>query len=590
MATKLKEVDVVLVGLGLAGGILAKELSQAGLKVVGLERGIKRDTNPDFAVPQIRDELRHAARTDLMMDTARDTITFRHDMKSPALPMRRLGAFLPGEGVGGSGVHWNGVTFRWMPKKDLQIRTHYQERVGAGGIPADMTLQDWGITYDELEPFYDTFERAFAVSGKAGNIRGQIQPGGNPFEGPRAREYALPPLKDSYSTELFAEATRNLGYHPFLVAAANASQAYTNPDGVKFGACQYCGHCERFGCESNAKGSPHLAVIPLALASPNFELRTQAWVTKVNLDSTRKRATSVSYVDLRTGEEFEQPAGLVVVSAFAVNNTHMLLLSGIGTPYDPLTGKGVVGKNYGYQIDNGVQAFFEDKAFNPFMAAGALSRRIDDFHASDAFDGTQFGFFGGSTIAVSQNSGRPIAYRPVPPGTPRWGSEWKRATAKWYQQSMAIRTSSSNMPNRYHYYDLDPTYKNAFGQPLMRLTFNFTDNDFKNRDFALQKAYEIAKSMNPKHLTTPETSRQDFSLVPYQTTHNTGGTIMGANPRTSVVNKYLQSWDVSNVFVVGASVLPHDSAYPPTGPVGALAYWTADAIRNRYIRRPGPLA
>ena len=93
MATRLKDVDVVLVGLGLTGGILAKELSAAGLKVVGLERGIKRETNPDFAVPQIRDELRYAVRTDLMMDTARDTITFRHHPKDVALPMRRLGAF-----------------------------------------------------------------------------------------------------------------------------------------------------------------------------------------------------------------------------------------------------------------------------------------------------------------------------------------------------------------------------------------------------------------------------------------------------------------------------------------------------------------
>ena len=154
---------------------------------------------------------------------------------------------------------------------------------------------------------------------------------------------------------------------------------------------------------------------------------------------------------------------------------------------------------------------------------------------------------------------------------------------------MGIATSSSNMPNRYHYYDLDPTYKNAFGQPLMRLTYNFTENDFKTRDFTSQKAYEIGKSLNPTHLSEPDRRRQDFSLVPYQSTHNTGGTIMGADRRSSAVNKYLQSWDVPNVFVIGASVFPHNSAYNPTGPVGALTYWAADAIKNRYIKRPGLL-
>jgi gluconate 2-dehydrogenase alpha chain len=103
MATKLKEVDIVLVGFGLTGGILAKELSGRGLKIVALERGIRRETNPDFAIPQIRDELRYAQRHDLMMDTARETLTFRHRASEPALPMRRLGAFLPGRRRGRSG-------------------------------------------------------------------------------------------------------------------------------------------------------------------------------------------------------------------------------------------------------------------------------------------------------------------------------------------------------------------------------------------------------------------------------------------------------------------------------------------------------
>ena len=117
-------------------------------------------------------------------------------------------------------------------------------------------------------------------------------------------------------------------YNPFPCPTSNASRAYTNPDGAKFGACQYCGFCERFGCEANAKGSPHITVIPIAMRNPNFELRTHAWVTKVLKDSTGKRVTGVTYTNTLNGEEFEQPAGLVVLCAYAINNVHLMLLSG----------------------------------------------------------------------------------------------------------------------------------------------------------------------------------------------------------------------------------------------------------------------
>src|ERR1700748_659417 len=113
MTTKLKEVDVVIVGLGWTGGILAKELTEAGLKVVALERGENRTTESDYAVPGIRDELRYVVRHEIMQNCARDTLTIRNNPSQEALPMRRLGSFLPGEGVGGSGGHRGGHTLRW---------------------------------------------------------------------------------------------------------------------------------------------------------------------------------------------------------------------------------------------------------------------------------------------------------------------------------------------------------------------------------------------------------------------------------------------------------------------------------------------
>jgi gluconate 2-dehydrogenase alpha chain len=265
-----------------------------------------------------------------------------------------------------------------------------------------------------------------------------------------------------------------------------------------------------------------------------------------------------------------------------------MLLSGVGTPYDPETQKGMIGKNYCYQPGQGggVQLFFEDKIFNPFMATGAFGTVVDDFHASEQFDRSKMAAVGGATIAVGMSNGRPIGYRPVPPGTPRWGSEWKKATAKWYLRAMNIGVTASNMPHRYNAYDLDPTYKNVFGQPLLRLTYNYYDNDKKVVAYVGQRAADIARRMNATIVTSPN-ALGDYSIVPYQSTHNTGGAIMGTSPANSAVNRYMQSWDVPNVFVVGASAFPQNSAYNPTGPVGALAYWTADAIKTKFRNRPG---
>jgi len=587
MATKLKEVDAVIVGLGWTGGILAKELTEAGLKVVALERGAIRSPEKDFAVPIVRDELRFVVRHDLMQNTTRDTLTIRNNPSQAALPMRRLGSFLPGEVVGGSAVHWSGHTWRWTDM-EFKIRSMYEERYGKNFIPADMTVQDWGITYAELEPYYDKFEYTAAVSGKAGNIGGQIQPGGNPFEAPRAREYPLPPLTPILASEMFTRAAKNNGYHPFPRPSANASRSYTNPDGSKFGACQYCGYCQRFGCEANAKGSPLITVIPIAMRNPNFDLRTYSWVTRVLKATDGKRVTGVAYTSLLNGEEFEQPAGMVLLCAYAINNVHLMLLSEVGEPYDPVSQKGVIGKNYCYQTGAGATLFFEGRHFNPFMSAGGSNATIDDYNINWDFDRGKHGFVGGYNVAGGFNTALPIGYRPVPRGTPQWGKAWKAATAKWYQTAMNIGASGSVMANRYNYYDLDPTYRNAFGQPLMRMTFDYKENEHRVGRHAAQVINDIAKSMNPTRLNEA-TARTQWTVVPYQSTHNTGGTIMGTNPRDSALNKYLQSWDCHNLFVVGANVFPHNASYNPTGPVGALAYWTAEAIKNHYLKNPGPL-
>jgi gluconate 2-dehydrogenase alpha chain len=292
----------------------------------------------------------------------------------------------------------------------------------------------------------------------------------------------------------------------------------------------------------------------------------------------------VTYVDSR-GREFEQPAELVLLTSYVFNNVRLMLQAGIGKPYDPIANTGVVGRNYAYQTPSSVTLFFEDKHFNGFMGAGGLGMSVDEFNG-DNFDHAGLGFIGGGFIRSVSSGSRPIEVRPVPAGTPRWGSAWKKATAHYFNRSFNLALQGACQSYRGNYLDLDPTYRDAYGLPLLRMTFDRHDNEHRMSQYITGKAAEIAKAMGPSKLNvSPRVGK--YTIVPYQSTHNTGGAVMGNDPATSAVNRYLQSWDVPNVFVIGASAFPQNGGYNPTDTVGALTYWALEAIKNRYLKQPG---
>lgn len=569
MAKELEKVDVVTVGVGWTGGIVAAECAKEGLKVVGLERGKERGVDDYF---MIHDELRYAIRYDLMQDLSKETITFRNEPKQRALPMRRLGSFLLGEGLGGAGVHWNGVTFRFLPY-DFEIYSQTVDRYGKDKIKQDYLIQDWGITYDELEPYFDRFEKTCGISGEGG-----------PYDGKRSNPYPTPPMKNTPYLNKFAEAAKELGYQPFMAPSANLSETYENPDGMTINACQYCAFCERFGCEYGAKSDPTITVIPTAKNTGNFELRPHSNVTEILHDG--EKATGVKYVNVMSGEEYIQPAEVVVLTSYTMNNTRLLLHSKLGEPYDPDSGKGVIGRNYCYQIMVGSTGFFENEQFNTFMGAGALAQAIDDLNG-DNFDHSDLDFIHGGVLTCGQSGRRPIAFNPIPPGTPGWGAEFKKNSVKYYTRTISIGFQGASMPYRTNYLDLDPTYKDAYGNPLLRMTYNFTEQDRNLFKHLSAKGQEIMKEMGADTVGE-QAELGDYDIRPYQSTHNTGGVIMGDDPDTSAVNNYLQMWDADNVFVVGASAFAHNGGYNPTGTVGALAYRAAEGI-VQYSKNGGQL-
>lgn len=564
MVETLDKVDVVTVGVGWTGGIIAAEAAKAGLQVMGLERGVQRSVD-DYQ--HIHDEFRYGIRYGLMQDVSKETITFRNNRDERALPMRQLGSFLMGSNVGGAGTHWNGQHWRFLPY-DFEIRSLTEERYGEDKLGDDdgYYWQDWGITYDELEPYFDQMDQTCGISGEE-----------NPLGGHRSNPFPTPPMLETPLIKKFKDATLGMGLHTHMLPSANLSEQYTNPDGQTLQPCQYCGFCERFACEYNAKSTPETTVIPTALETGNFEIRTNANVVEIITDEDDDSLVSgVRFVDVRTGEEFIQPADVVALTSYIFNNYKLLRVSDIGEQYDPETEEGTLGRNYCYQTYAGATGFFDDEQFNSFMGAGALGAGLDDYNG-DEFDHEDLDFIHGGNITLTQTGSRPIQSNTTRPGVKAFGSEFKQDTIKNYTSTLGVTGQCATSPHRDNYLDIDEDYDDVYGVPLVQMTYNYTDMDRERHKYLAERSGEILEEMGASEIVVND-ELGDYNIVPYQSTHNTGGTIMGDDPETSVVNNYLQHWDRDNLFVVGAGSFVHNSGYNPTATVGALAYRCADGV------------
>jgi len=573
MATE--KTDVVIVGAGAVGGIMAAELGKAGMKVIGLERGPRLKT-ADFAP---HDELRYFQRLDLRPDPKRQPVTWRPNAGARANPLRSLSY---GNQAGGGTVHYGAVSWRFH-EDDFRARSATIERYGAAAIPEDSSLIDWPLSYAELEPFYDRAEYELGVSGKAGNLQGQKIAGGNPFEAPRKREYPLPPLQVDQAGAIFESAAQKLGHHPFSSPRAILSQTYQGRP-----ACSYCSFCQSFGCFIGAKSSILVTKLPEADATGNFKLVTGAMCYRVNSDNSG-RATGVSYYG-PDGSDNTIEAELVIVAPFIYDNTRLLLLSKTEKfPNGLANSSGHVGKHIMAHIGARVFATFDDRHANIFMGPSAQRHSLDDFNA-DNFDHGGLGFIRGAQISVvpADLEAGPIGTAmsmPPPPGTPRWGAAYRDFLAKSFTRYVGITAQTENLPYADQTIDLDPNVRDAWGLPAPRITYDWRrPNERRGVAFIQDKLEQIGQAMGATHVWRAPLSQGAPGP------HTQGGTRMGSDPKTSVVNRYSQSWDIPNLFIVGSSTHPSMSGFNPTLTIQALAYMSADAIVNRYRKSPGPLA
>jgi len=340
-----------------------------------------------------------------------------------------------------------------------------------------------------------------------------------------------------------------------------------------------------------AKAQPTNTLLPLIEKQAKVTLRHGCSVRRIVYERGPNgggRATGVRYIDA-SGEDIFQPAELVILGSWTINNTRLLLLSGIGEPYNPATGKGVVGRNLTHQVSmTAAQAFF-DKPLNRFMGAAPAGMRIGDFDG-DVFDHSNLPFLRGGTMGGIGRGFQPIvSFGTLPPSVKaRWGAEWKKAAVHWYDRVGTVNFSGEHIAYRDNYMDLDPTYKDHLGDPLVRMTIDWRDNERKMAEFAVGKGVEMARAMGAKEIN-PGPVYGHYDARRYQSTHIQGGTIMGLSPEHSVVNTYGQHWQAPNLFVMGASQFPNNGSANPTPSVLAFTYRTADAVIDRYLKNPGAL-
>jgi choline dehydrogenase-like flavoprotein len=542
----MKRVNAVIVGAGAAGGIVAKELAVAGLSVVLLERG-KWYTAHDCR----KDDLRNQ-RTTLLGNAFGP-----EDEGNPRVwvdPQGDAHTALASEGayqnnaacVGGGTLSYGAQAWRYMPQ-DFRMKSTY-------GAPAGSSLEDWPISYDDLEPFYEKAEYEIGISGDYS---------GTPFHGPRRRPLPMPSLPPNREFEILEPAARRLGLHPFHLPMARNSIAYNGR-----GPCMRCRWCCGFACEVDAKNGSQNTVIPVALNTGNCELRTECMVREILTDE-RGRARGVAYFDA-DGHLQEQLADLVVVSSCAAESARLLLNSksrlfpnGLGNRYDQV-GRNLQGHHY-----TGAIGYFDFETYDD-LGPGASIAICDYNHGTP-------GLSGGGMLA-NEFIRLPIhMIDRLPPGTSSWGLAHKQAMRQWHKRSIVIMGPTQQIPSAEARVTLDPLVKDKWGLPVVRFSGNVHPHTFEIGEVQAQRAETWLKEAGAIH--TSQMAGKPSLVSAGQ--HQAGTCRMGSDPRSSVVTPDCRLHDIDNVFVIDGSVHVTNGGFNPALTIMAVAYKASNAlVRN----------
>ena len=532
------EVDFVIIGSGAAGGILAKELSINGFRVVVLEQGPYL-TEADYTHNEIK-----VLGEDLLTNHPKlQPTTFRKTPRDKAKQQRVL---VYGRSVGGTSVHFTANFWRFH-------EIDFIERGKVGAIPG-ANFVDWPIRYADLEPYYTKVEWEIGVSGLAG---------ASPFDPPRSKPYPMPPLPVKSSGVIFERAAQKLGWNPFPAPMAILSQPRPGRS-----ACMNCGFCLGFGCEVGAKSSSLVAAIRVAEKTGRCEIRPDSYVHRIETDA-RGRAIGAAYFDKDKNTHL-QKAKAVIVCANGAETPRLLLMSANAQFPNGLANNssGVVGKNL--MLNSGaISLGVFEHPLNDYKGF-AVSRILHDFYELDA---QKVGFCGGGGLD-GRFDATPIGFalNSLPPDTPKWGTTFKKALAENFTRTMEVFSHGTSLPREENSFSLDPELKDAWGLPALRMTYRDHPDDLKLVKWLNDRALELLDAAGAKKKWSYPITEQEFAV------HLLGTCRMGDDPKTSVINTDHRTHDVKNLFLCDGSSFVTSGRGQPTMTIEALAFRAADRI------------
>lgn len=548
-------VDVVLVGVGAMGSLVAPLLARAGLSVVGLEAGPWR-TGRDF----VPDELSSAyyCRGDMGEKFLAETPRWRRDEGGPTRPATfSLGRMM--NSVGGSVIHWGGALRRNHPHH-FAYRSHLRDTGGERALPDGHTLVDWPLVSDDLEPHYAEVERIVGVAGDGA---------ANPFV-PRSGPLPLPPVRPFRTGELFSRAARDLGLHPYPTPVAINTEPYNGRP-----ATRYCAWTGGFGPFFDDRWYPGHTSVPEALSTGNFDLRTGCRVTKVLTDAAG-HADGVEYV-AADGTFHVQRARTVILCSYTFENVRLLLLSGTSRHPDGLgNDTGQVGRHFMTKMWADVYGHFPGTVFNAHTGPSAQMCGLDDYVAP-GFDAAAHGFVGGATPNV-ENQRLPIqiSREGIPPDVRSWGLPYKDHLRRW-QEIAAVRLQPDSLSYRTDFLDLDPRHRDrsGLGLPVVRITCDLRANERRLADFMEGVGEDLLREMGAA------TTWRGVRFRGVCSSHDLGGARMGSDPATSVVDASLAVHDTPGLYVFGGAAFPTCPGVNPTLTMWALCHRAAGQLVER---------
>ncbi len=548
---RFSEPDILLVGLGAMGGIVAPILTKAGLRVTALEAGPWRSLS--HFLP---DELGHAyyCRATLGEKFSQETPRWRRNPGEPTQEATfSLGRMM--NSVGGSVIHYGAWLRRFHPHHFKPL-TRVVERWGKGALPEHSTLADWPIDYRDLEPYFNQLDQMIGLSGD----------NQNPFV-PRKNPYPLPPTRDFRLGNSFKKATRSLGLHPHMTPVGYNTRPYNG-----LPAATYTAWDNGFGVWNGSKWHPALTCIPEAMQTGNLDLRTECRVTRLLTDRDG-HIDGVEYVDAN-GEKHVQRSRTVILAGYTFENVRLMFLSGDGKHADGLgNNSGQLGKNFMTKMFAHVDGYFPNTIFNRHTGPAAQGVVLDDFLA-DEFDSMEHGFIGGATLgAENQFLPLQISREALPADVPTWGAGYKKHIRQW-QNFGVVRIQPDTLPYSTNFLELDPTYRDrsGLGAPVIRITYDMRKNESKLADWMEGKSEEILRLMGAQK------TWRGPRFTGVGSSHDLGGCRMGNDPVCSVVDRNLRVHDTPGLYVFSGATFPSCPGINPTLTMWAVCMHAAERL------------